>query len=84
MGYGIPASIGACFGVNKNSMFLIEGDGSFHMNIQDLAVISEYKLPIGIFIFNNNGYASIRNTQKNYFKSDFFGTGPEAKLFFQI
>ena len=82
MGYGIPASIGACFGVNKNSMFLIEGDGSFHMNIQDLAVISEYKLPIGIFIFNNNGYASIRNTQKNYFKSDFFGTGPEAKLFF--
>ena len=82
MGYGIPASIGACFASNKKPMYLIEGDGSFQMNIQDLAVISAFKLPITIIIFNNDGYASIRNTQRNYFKGRYCGTGPEANLKF--
>ena len=63
MGYGISASIGACF-ASKKPMYLIEGDGSFQMNIQDLAVISVFNLPITIIIFNNEGYASIRNTKK--------------------
>lgn len=66
----------------KKPMYLIEGDGSFQMNIQDLAVISAYKLPITIIIFNNEGYASIRNTQRNYFKGRYCGTGPEANLKF--
>lgn len=82
MGFGIPASIGASFGSKNKEMFLVEGDGSFHMNLQDLAVISKFNLPICIFIFNNNGYASIRNTQKNYFKNRYCGTGPEANLSF--
>lgn len=82
MGYGIPASIGASFASNKKPLYLIEGDGSFQMNIQDLAVISAFKLPITIIIFNNDGYASIRNTQRNYFKGRYCGTGPEANLKF--
>jgi acetolactate synthase-1/2/3 large subunit len=81
MGFGLPAAIGAYF-ANKKKMFLIEGDGSFQLNIQELAVISKYKIPIGIIIFNNEGYASIRNTQRNYFDGRYCGTGPEADLNF--
>ena len=82
MGYGIPASIGACFANNKKPMILIEGDGSLHQNIQELAVIKKFNLPITIFVFNNRGYSSIRNTQKNYFNARYLGTGPESNLFF--
>ena len=81
MGFGLPAAIGAYF-ASKKKLFLIEGDGSFQLNLQELAVISEFKIPICIIIFNNNGYASIRNTQKNYFNNRFCGTGPEANLSF--
>ena len=82
MGYGIPASIGACLANKKKPMVLIEGDGSLHQNIQELAVIKKFNLPITIFVFNNKGYASIRNTQKNYFKGRYLGTGPESNLIF--
>jgi acetolactate synthase-1/2/3 large subunit len=82
MGFGLPSSIGSYFANNKKSLYLIEGDGSFQMNIQELAVISNYKIPIAIIIFNNNGYASIRNTQKNYFSGRYCGTGPESDLTF--
>lgn len=81
MGYGIPASIGATF-ASKKPAFLIEGDGSFQQNIQELAVISQFKLPITIFLFNNNGYCSIKNTQKNYFNKRFVGTGSYSNLMF--
>ena len=68
MGYGLPSSIGACFANNKKPMILLEGDGSLQLNMQEMAVISQFKLPICIIIMNNKGYASIRNTQKNYWK----------------
>jgi len=80
MGYGLPSAIGACFANDKKPMFLIEGDGSFQLNIQELAVIDQFKLPICIIIMNNKGYASIRNTQKNYFNSRYVGTGQEGNL----
>ena len=51
-------------------------------NIQELATIKTYKLPICIFLLNNKGYASIRNTQKSYFKSRFVGTGEEDSMFY--
>lgn len=81
MGFGLPAAIGSYF-ANKKKMCLIEGDGSFQLNLQELAVIAKFKIPIVIIIFNNQGYASIRNTQKNYFNERYCGTGPEAKLGF--
>ena len=80
MGYGLPSAIGSCFANNKKPMVLIEGDGSFQLNIQEMAVISEFNLPICIIIMNNKGYASIRNTQKNYFDSRYVGTGKEGRL----
>ena len=82
MGFGLPAAIGSYFANNKRKLCLIEGDGSFQLNLQELAVIAKFKIPIVIIIFNNQGYASIRNTQKNYFNERYCGTGPEAKLGF--
>ena len=80
MGYGLPAAIGACFANGLKPMVAIESDGSFQLNIQELATIASFNLPITIIVMNNDGYASIRNTQKNYFNERYVGTGPEAGL----
>jgi len=66
MGYGLPAAIGACFANNKKEVICLEGDGSIHMNIHELQVVVQNKLPIKIFVFNNNGYLSIKITQKTF------------------
>jgi len=81
MGYGLPTAIGACFANRCKPMVAVEGDGSLQLNIQELATLRAFNLPICLIIMNNEGYASIRNTQRNYFKGRFVGTGPEAGLF---
>jgi len=58
-----------------------EGDGSLQLNVQELYTVKALNLPVVLFIVNNAGYASIRATQRNYFKGRFVGTGPEAGLF---
>ncbi|MGC0154880.1 thiamine pyrophosphate-binding protein [Chromobacterium vaccinii] len=78
MGYGLPAAIGACLGNGSKPMIAVESDGSLQLNLQELATLAALRLPIRLFIMNNNGYASIRNTQRNYFQSRYVGTGPEA------
>jgi len=80
MGYGLPAAIGACFANGKKPIVAIESDGSLQLNIQELATIQAFNLPITLVIMNNDGYASIRNTQKNYFNERYIGTGPESGL----
>jgi acetolactate synthase-1/2/3 large subunit len=80
MGYGLPAAIGACFANECRPMVAVESDGSLQLNIQEFATLRAFNLPISIIIMNNGGYASIRNTQKNYFKGRYVGTGPEANL----
>lgn len=67
MGYDLPASIGACFARDKKDVICIAGDGSIMMNLQELQTIKHYNLPIKIFVLNNNGYSSIRQTQRNFF-----------------
>ena len=81
MGYGLPAAIGACFAHDRRPMVAIESDGSLQLNIQELATIKAFNLPITLVVMNNDGYASIRNTQKNYFDERYVGTGPESGLF---
>ncbi|MCC8991025.1 MAG: thiamine pyrophosphate-dependent enzyme, partial [Streptococcus sp.] len=81
MGYGLPAAIGACFANNRNPMIAVESDGSLQLNIQELATLHAFNLPICLIVMNNGGYASIRSTQRNYFKARYIGTGPEASLF---
>lgn len=80
MGYGLPSAIGACFAHGNRPMVAVESDGSLQLNIQEFATVRAFNLPIAIVIMNNGGYASIRNTQKNYFKGRYVGTGPEANL----
>ena len=67
MGFGLPASIGACLAAGRRRTICVEGDGSFHMNAQELETIRRLRLPIKIFVINNDGYASIRASQENYF-----------------
>lgn len=80
MGYGLPAAIGACFANGKKPMVAVESDGSLQLNLQELATLRAQNLPICLVVMNNGGYASIRNTQRNYFASRHVGTGPEAGL----
>jgi acetolactate synthase-1/2/3 large subunit len=80
MGYGLPAAIGACLANDRKPMIAIESDGSLQLNLQELATLRAQNLPICLIIMNNGGYASIRNTQRNYFAERYVGTGPEAGL----
>jgi acetolactate synthase-1/2/3 large subunit len=73
MGFGLPACIGACLASNGRRTISIIGDGGLQHNIQELETIARLKLPLKIFILNNNGYASIRNMQKAHFKGNFVG-----------
>ncbi len=79
MGYGLPAAIGTCIGGGRRQTVCLEGDGSIMMNLQELQTILTNKLPIKIFLINNNGYHSIRITQSNLFSEHCkVGIGPES------
>ncbi|MEI8216411.1 MAG: thiamine pyrophosphate-binding protein [Eubacteriales bacterium] len=77
MGYWV-AGIGACAANQYKKTIVITGDGSLQMNIQEFATIKHNNLPIKVFIFNNNGYLLIRQTQHNYMEDRFFGEGPNS------
>lgn len=70
MGYGLPAAIGACVADHTQDIVLITGDGSLQMNLQELQTVIGNDLPIKLFVINNGGYHSIRQTQKNLFKGE--------------
>nr|WP_320166976.1 thiamine pyrophosphate-binding protein [uncultured Methylophaga sp.] len=80
MGYGLPAAIGGCLASGRKPVVSVEGDGSLQLNLQELSTLKSLNLPIRMFIMNNNGYASIRNTQRNYFDERYVATGQEAGL----
>jgi acetolactate synthase-1/2/3 large subunit len=77
MGFDLPAALGAAAALkdeNKiQSVYCFAGDGSIMMNLQELATIVGYALPIKIVLLNNGGYHSIRQTQQNYFSDSFIG-----------
>lgn len=73
MGYGLPAALGCAVATKGDRIICIEGDGSIQMNVQELQTISHNKLNMKIFILNNNGYHSIRQTQNNLFKPPLIG-----------
>jgi acetolactate synthase-1/2/3 large subunit len=77
MGYW-AAGIGACAANNYRQTLVITGDGSLQMNLQELATIKHYNLPIKVIIFNNNGYLLIRQTQRNFMEGRLFGEGPDS------
>jgi acetolactate synthase-1/2/3 large subunit len=80
MGYGLAGAIGASFANNRSRVILIEGDGGFAQNLQELATVKRNNLPIKMVIFDNGGYASIRMTQLNYFNGAYIGCDEESGL----
>lgn len=78
MGYGLPAAIGLCIGGGKRTTICLEGDGSIMMNLQELQTVMTNRLPVKLFLINNNGYHSIRITQTNLFNKNFVGIGEES------
>jgi len=82
MGYDLPAAIGACVASGYKRIICLAGDGSIQQNIQELATISYNRYPIKLFVLNNNGYHSIRQTQSNFFGEPLVGVGPESGLGF--
>lgn len=78
MGYDVPAAIGACVASGNQSTFCITGDGSIMMNIQELQTIKHNNLPVKIFIINNDGYISIKQTQNNFFEGRNTGAGTNS------
>ena len=67
MGFGIAASIGACIAGGRRRTVCVDGDGGFQLNIQELETVARLQLPIKFFVLNNEGYASIRASQTNFF-----------------
>ncbi len=80
MGYGLPAAIGLCVAGGRKETVCLEGDGSIMMNLQELQTIVTNRLPIKLFLINNQGYHSIRQTQENLFhEHSKVGIGPESR-----
>lgn len=67
MGYGLPMSLAVCIGGGRRRTILVDGDGGFQFNIQELETAARLHLPVKFFVLNNNGYASIRASQTGYF-----------------
>jgi acetolactate synthase-1/2/3 large subunit len=78
MGYTIPAALGVSAALGDKRVMAITGDGSLQQNFQELQTILHYKLPVKLFIWNNDGYLSIRASQKNYFEERYIGEGPRS------
>lgn len=82
MGYDLPAAIGAAVGRAGGRVICLAGDGSLMMNIQELATLAGHRLPVVVFILENGGYSSIRQTQQSFFSGRRMGCDPGSGVFF--
>lgn len=82
MGYGLSGAIGAALANPKRNVYLVEGDGGFLQNLQELVVASKHVANLKIFLWVNRGYASIRQTQRNYFQGAWLGCDEDSGLGF--
>ena len=80
MGFGLPASIGACLGANRGRTVLVDGDGGIQLNIQELATLHRLGLPVKVFVLDNQGYASIRASQRRHFDGRLVGADATSGL----
>ncbi len=80
MGYGLSGAIGAAAAGKGRRTILVEGDGGFIQNLQELGTAAANKLNLKVFIFDDNGYASIRMTQINYFGGRYVGCDTSTGL----
>ncbi len=82
MGFALPAAIGVHLASPKSNTIVVTGEGSFQFNIQELQTIVQNKFPIKIFVLNNGGYLSIKNTQTKFFNKRLSGEGPSSGVSF--
>jgi acetolactate synthase-1/2/3 large subunit len=82
MGYTLPACVGVSIARDRGEVLGITGDGSFQMNIQELQTVVHHKLPIKLFVWNNDGYLSIRATQAKFCEGRFIGTDSTSGVSF--
>ena len=80
MGFGLPYAIGSCIANGNRRTILINGDGAFQLNIQELETLHRLKLPVKMFVWCNEGYASIRTTQRKNFEGRFVGSSADSGL----
>jgi len=78
MGWALPASLGVAAADPGKQVVAVIGDGSLHTNIHELQTLMHHRFNVKLFVMNNGGYASIRNTQKTFFNSFFVGSSPES------
>jgi acetolactate synthase-1/2/3 large subunit len=78
MGYALPASMGVAVAAPAKSVIAVIGDGSLQTNIQELQTLVHHQFNVKLFVINNDGYASIRNTQKTFFNGFFVGSTPSS------
>lgn len=78
MGFCLPGAIGVCIASGKKPVVCVTGEGSLQMNLQELQTIWQNRLPVKLFVINNQGYHSIRQTQQNYFGEPLVGVGEES------
>jgi acetolactate synthase-1/2/3 large subunit len=74
MGFGVPSALGACIASGRKRVICTNGDGGFQLNIQELETIRRLNLPVIFFVLNNDGYGSIKTTQRNYFGGLYVGS----------
>jgi acetolactate synthase-1/2/3 large subunit len=82
MGYAIPASVGVHFADPDLNIVLVIGEGSFYTNMQELAVIRQHNIPVKIFVINNDGYMSIKQTQDKFFGGRRWGVSKSTGVYF--
>src|SRR3990167_1862694 len=82
MGWGLPAAVGACIGIGKKRTICIAGEGGLQMNLQELATVMHNKLPIKLFVLNNGGYLTIKQTQEYGFGGRLMGCNQDSGLSF--
>ena len=78
MGYGVPAAIGAQVAFPDDSVICISGDSSFQMNLQELGTISQYQLPIKIFVVNNHWQGMVRQWQQSFYEERYSHSNMES------
>ncbi len=74
MGYALPGAIGAKVGDPKSDVWALMGDGGSQMNIQELAMIMEYKIPIKIVVLNNSFLGMVRQWQELFYNKNYYST----------
>ena len=80
MGYAIPMAIAVAVANPGREVIAVDGDGGFQFNIQELETIHRLQLPIKFFVLNNDGYSSIRASQKAYFGQESIGADTRTGL----